>query len=307
VFVRHYPQLLAPLSARPELGLALCAIDLRGDRPAGTLWLPARAGRASAAIIGRHERADLCLRGHDVALRHLAVLVEPQEAAVPGLAPRFRVLDLCSPARFQGECGRSFEAVVTGGPLLLRCGGHALFCLPTGPEQCWPVCPEAAWAGLPGRVFVDERAGTTGPAVLRLPPQAGPARCESLVSIVPGPALGRAPLLRAGERPVGTLAMQVGAVAQRWTVGPEAARAGILLGRREHVDTGSLGLVPRDSVSRVHLLLIQLGRSLVALDTASTNGTWNERGALVHLTPLAAGATLQLGEDDDVRVQFWPH
>jgi hypothetical protein len=57
-------------------------------------------------------------------------------------------------------------------------------------------------------------------------------------------------------------------------VGQEAARQGVLLGRYDRCDGAGLPLLAHHSLSRVQLLVIEVGGTLYAIDTASRNGSW---------------------------------
>jgi hypothetical protein len=73
---------------------------------------------------------------------------------------------------------------------------------------------------------------------------------------------------------MGTLRIRASAGSQSITVGPHAANQGILLGRYDRCDASDATVLTDPNISRVHLLLLAVGRSLYAFDVASTNGTW---------------------------------
>ncbi|HEY5948606.1 MAG TPA: FHA domain-containing protein, partial [Kofleriaceae bacterium] len=60
-------------------------------------------------------------------------------------------------------------------------------------------------------------------------------------------------------------------------------------------------LATDESVSRVHLLLAHLDDRLLAIDTASTNGTRFPGGADMRVVELSDNAELALGHDTRVR------
>jgi len=76
----------------------------------------------------------------------------------------------------------------------------------------------------------------------------------------------------------------------------ERLEQGVLLGR---YDRCGIPLAELHSVSRVHLLLVQLGEELLAIDTASTNGTCRgqtriETTTLDDVDSLELGGALQI-------------
>jgi hypothetical protein len=86
-------------------------------------------------------------------------------------------------------------------------------------------------------------------------------------------------------------------------VGAQALAEGILLGRYDRCQ--GWDVLADTEVRRVHALIIQLRDRLVAIDTASTNGTFvdNQR---VRLVELRDGMPLALGTSGRVRVRWCP-
>jgi hypothetical protein len=82
-------------------------------------------------------------------------------------------------------------------------------------------------------------------------------------------------------------------------LGARAARQGVLLGRYARCDTAGLPVLSNPSLSRVHLLLVELDGVLYAVDTASTNGSWLDSRALrsVRMQP---GVRVRLADDATV-------
>ncbi len=78
------------------------------------------------------------------------------------------------------------------------------------------------------------------------------------------------------------------------SVAAGAATRGILFGRYERCDANGLGVMRDISLSRVHLLLLDVAGTLHAIDTVSTNGTTID-GQSVRCEALRADATLRLG------------
>ena len=82
-------------------------------------------------------------------------------------------------------------------------------------------------------------------------------------------------------------------------MGAGATRQGVLLGRYERCDTAGLPVLANPSLSRVHLLVIEMGGALYAVDTASKNGSW-VGSAAVRGTRMLPGLQVRLAHDATV-------
>ena len=70
----------------------------------------------------------------------------------------------------------------------------------------------------------------------------------------------------------------------------------MLLGRYERCDTAGLPVLANPSLSRVHLLVIELDGALYAVDTASKNGSW--LGSIpMRCTRMLPGLQVRLAHD----------
>lgn len=140
-------------------------------------------------------------------------------------------------------------------------------------------------------------------AVARSSPAPGHDREVTSVVSIAGPIGAQfESLLADGETPLGKLTIMAWNCDAEITIGPAAARRGILLGRYERCDAAGLAAMRTNALSRVHALLIEAGGELRLLDTASTNGTWRE-GLRVRSVPLQAGVTYRLAT---LRVRWDP-
>lgn len=290
LFVHHYARIRQRCADIGQPGLVMVAT--RGRHLAGMLWLAAKVHTANAAIIGRHNISDLYLDGDDsLSLRHLAVILSPLAARADEL--RFRVVDLRTRSAFQDEQGRSFEALAAEGPVFLRCGDYALLCLITGDPTSWPASAEDAWACIPERVYLEAneaepdrwqrmrrwmwRWSAPGKARAHGTRIAGPVvhRSAAITQVQPlaGPARAHASHLAEGEDVLGTLRLRTRGEVRHLRVGRAALQRGILLGRYDRCDMGGHHMLTSDRLSRVHLLVTDVGGRVYAIDTASTNGT----------------------------------
>jgi hypothetical protein len=311
LFIDNYAAIRRECTQFGQPGLAVIALDRLRGTLSGTLCVAAKPDLPNSAIIGRHGMADLYLDGDSsLSLRHLVLMVSP-------LAHHddvhFRMVDLRTSAGFFDEHGQRFEAMQAEGPLFVRCGSYVLYCLPTGDSIAWPESPEDGWECIPERVYL--RGAPAEPDRWnrkklrnRTPRGRSLPRFESenleergavtLVHSVAGPVRARARLLESGETPVGTLRISSDAGIQTIVIGPRAARQGILLGRYQRCDIDGVNVLTHDSISRVHVLVIDIDGSLYAVDAGSTHGTWlRTQQREVRITPLVAGEELMLGEE----------
>lgn len=239
-------------------------------------------------IIGRHTHCGLHLQEHTIALRHLALHAS---AETPEAAPTIRLWDLNTGQPFRTEDGQPNTAVIAEGPLYAVVGGYALLMVPTrGPAAApWPTQAEEAWRSLPPREFIDRRspeAARRRRTADRRPDgrdyvtdisrvraeyddhRTSVSRMSSLMFLGEEAALGDAWC---------ELRVEWGQWAAKHLLSLDHLDRGVLLGRYERCGV-NLSQVP--GISRVHLLLVRSGEDVLAIDTASTNGTWRGGKAL---------------------------
>ena len=330
-FIRNFRAIRAISDRLVRPGVAVVAIDAYRGSVAGSFVVAAKTGLANSAIIGRHDRSDLWLT-HDesLSLRHLAVIVDP--LAVGSTDVRFRVVDLRSRTGFRDERDRQLEAVVADGSVFVRCAGYILLVVRTEDVARWPESGREAWDQLPDRVFHDEREADLARAGRLLAEDrrsarrsrrsrrrrpdsrrgrgrddAGPDNGEdgdernpwsrmTAITLTSGPVRASVDeLLAPGEVPLGTLAVTSRRGARDLVIGRRAAESGILIGRYSRCD-GEGMLDDCDPISRIHLLIIRVGKVLYAIDTASKNGTSSDDCADVRILPLGRGASIHMAK-----------
>lgn len=290
LFARRYPIIKKALECHRAQGLLILAFDDQ-ETALGQAWLAASLDRTRVAILGRHGMCGVAVteRHPAVSLRHLAVLVR----AISHSEVRVRILDLHTRIGFSDEAGRVLQAVTCEGSLFLDVGGVKLALLVTddGPLADDPA---AQYACIPDRVFLEERRGTASdpePRQAGAPDDGGPS--ISVVRSMPGPLAAAGPLCGDGDRPVGTLIVRSSAGVVRRSVGAAVLARGLLVGRYARCDVGVTGH-QESQLSRVHLLIIRDGDHLLAVDTASINGT-HVGGRAILAYRLEDGTTLDLG------------
>ena len=303
LFLSHYRRVREVVDGYQRRGLAVIALD--SGEVAATACLAAKPGTINTAIVGRHGICDLFLDTDPyLSLRHLALVLYPWEG---GADLRYRLLDLRTPTAFSDERDRRLEAVEAEGPLFVRCGEHALFFLPTGEgDGAWPDDAEQAWACIPERVYLEDASAEPDrwlrrrlrarlPAGAEEPAAETSGRRQTIVQPVRGPSRAQRKLLADGEQPLGELEVTSESGQTLLTVGPSAAREGILFGRYERCDTEGLAVLTDPRISRVHVLLLLVGGRRFAGDAASSNGVWLGEEE-VRAAELRDGQTLTLGE-----------
>jgi hypothetical protein len=163
---------------------------------------------------------------------------------------------------------------------------------------------------LPERVLLRERAAEPdrwrrrGYAARPEDARRDEGRSRSVITAIPAPlGVGEA-LVAEGESAVGTLRILSDRGARRLPVGAEALSRGVLLGRYSRCDASDV--LGHDHISRAHLLVKRVGDELVAVDTASTAGTYLEGAErAVRTVALGRGEVAVLG-DDRARVSWQP-
>jgi hypothetical protein len=275
LFVRAYERFAATCRAVDEPGLAVIAVDEITGRASGLVTLRARVARHVASIIGRHDACDLFLPNNsELALRHLAIVLDPvQSWSKDQSTVRYRVLDLRTQTGFHDENDRLLRGLRCDGPALLRCGGYVLFVLPLGDRTDWPEKAEDAWAMLPERVYFDELERCPESSIQLVPHnQMGPTTRRSMIMATPGPRDSSDSLVMWGAPDhAGTFEIYGRQSRGALSLAHDALRDGVLIGRYARCD--GAGLLDDQSLSRVHLLLLHTDDALLAIDTASRNGS----------------------------------
>lgn len=298
LFLRGYAQLADQARGVEEPGLAILAVDEATGRAAGMVKLVARVGRPVAAIVGRHDHCDLFLQGSErLALRQLAVVLDPVTSWKRGeTAVRYRVMDLRTHDGMLDEEGRVLRGLRAEGPAVLRCAGYTLFITQLGDPSDYPERASDAWQMLPERVYFDELAVSAGGS---LPSFRMPNHRETRQSVIirtQGPrdtnhgiARGNAPDDTAGQLEI--IGPNRSAL---FAIGQSALRDGILIGRYDRCDAASA--IDDGSMSRVHALLVHQDDRLLAIDTASCNGTRIVGAEKQRVNVIEPGCQISLGK-----------
>lgn len=301
LFVGAYARFASVCRQVDEPGLALVAVDDTTGRAVGCVRLRARFERYVAAIVGRHDECDLFLSANaDLALRHLAIVLDPvQSWRRNSSSVRYRVLDLRTSIGFTDEDGRTLRGLRADGPAMLRCAGHAVFILPLGDPSDWPESASDAWAMLPERIYFDELERSPAGS---LPRMLAPGPHRSLLMRTAGPRDTGMRLIERGGDIAGTLELIGPHHRGIISVGHDTLRDGLLLGRYARCDGAAL--LDDPALSRVHALLLQVDDALLAIDTASRNGTSAFGQSRSRLIALDGDAELGLGKTTRARWQW---
>ena len=300
LFIGAYRKFAGLCREVDEPGIALLAIDEYTGVPAGLVRVRARVSRHVAAIVGRHDQCDLFLNGHQsLALRHLAIVLEPvQSWSKNSTTVRYRILDLRTETGFTDEHGNAMRGLRTEGPAFLRCASHAIFVMPLGDPSDWPNRPDDAWDMLPERVYFDEMSCRPEGSLTNMPNMpAGAARRDdfkrrtTMIFRTHGPRETGEAMVMNGDV-AGSLEVIGDTRRGSLTIGDRALRDGVLIGRYARCDGASLLEDP--SMSRVHMLLLHAEDALLAVDTASRNGS--------HLPGLAPARVIAIAGDTEIHL-----
>ncbi|MDP1823194.1 MAG: FHA domain-containing protein [Archangium sp.] len=175
-----------------------------------------------------------------------------------GQGVQFQAIDLETCNGMQLESGQAVRLVEASGPLILCASDFLFFCFPTGQPLPWDRDCLDPWGSLRPRL-VTRQVGSDFECT---EPMAGWVTTQT----------------KRGEGVV--------------SFGNSALRAGVLIGRAERCDV----VVPVNSVSRVHAVLILLDDGLWVLDAGSTNGTWRLDEEL-KIARVGEGDRLGLGSE----------
>ncbi len=305
-FTKHYEKICEWLTAHADrAGVTLLAMS--ADAVHGAAFLAAKPDLVSTAIIGRHSKADLRLKDDaSLSLRHVAVLLFPSQAA--GRGCRYRLMDLRSATGFLDERGKRLRALEADGPAFIRVGHYDLLVFSTGgEEEPWPEDPEAGWARIPARLYLDEveteeksrEWEANSDKAWEVDDLPDLSSAPTLVHNIAGPEMAVHELVDENETPFGELLITSSLGSSTVILGRRAVQSGILLGRSRRCDAGKV-LADR-AVSRVHLLIIEIAGVMYAIDTASSNGVFDDE-ARERATRLEPGGSLSLS---DVAIVEW--
>ena len=253
-------------------------------------------------VIGRHEECDLRLRADPaVSLRHLvarAIRLEDGTAAL-------RLIDLATPLPFFLPEGRAQRALVASGPFAVALGDYVVGGIPDeverydtrgGPYRA-PALVESAQR-VPRRALVGP-GGARRSRITLLPH-------SRLITHVPAwPATGGAAVVVPPD-PAARVTLRRGTAASSIALDEGALARGVLIGRAPRCLDRGLRTVLSTSISRVHLLLLREddGATDVAIDLASTQGTYAAGARLRGARLRGASCRLTLGYVDPVRLTF---
>ena len=299
MFVTAYRAFASMCKAVDEPGLAIVAVHESTGRAQGLVTLRARVERHVAAIVGRHDSADMYLdRAPEMALRHLAIILDPVTSWNRGDSTvRYRVLDLRTQNGFTDENGRQLRGICCEGPALIRAGGHALFLLPLGDPSDWPEDADDAWGFLPERVYFDELL-VHPEGSLRMPKREKSQR-KSMIFRTHGPRDTATGSVSASGTIGGAIDVIGPNLAGQITIGSDELRDGVLLGRYARCDSAQYTDDP--SMSRVHALLIQIDNRILLVDTGSVNGTRRIGEHRARVIELVGDTDFQLGKATKAR------
>ncbi len=283
-FIAAYGRLRDLARAPRGPAVLVAAVDTQGREPGSAIIEPGHS-----LIVGRHTECGLRLPDEFLALRHMVVHARLE---APHAAPIIHLWDLHTGQPFLTEDGQPSVAVSSQGLLYAAVGPYSLLFVPTRERAGlpWPARAEAAWSMFPPRQFTElhtQEARLLRSRRLRedgRPPKTDVSREDRLL------------LLGEGGRPRdtwGLVRLVRDTQAVDFPMSHEQLTRGVLVGRYPRC---GIALEMLTTLSRVHLLLIRLGEEVLAIDTASTNGTWRARRRVGTVT-LGSLDALELGKN----------
>ncbi len=286
-FLSKYDELRAAYGETREFSYLCFAVNSRSQNFQAKV-LRLEPGVFVDLIVGRHTQCALVLPEDEaVSLRHVLVRLYLRPA---DLVPVFKVLDLATPTALRDVDGGRTTGLVGAGHCMLTVGDYHLYliynndtALPTDAVEAWDALqpaqsPERKQDAF--RTFNDLVSPAQIKPRLRQVMVDAPERNEnhtfsgtgSLLRIQgpsfiedhsPGPEGTQVYLLLKSER--GNLDLRI-------AVKDTQLRRGILIGRYDRCEVGGKGLHLPESVSRVHLILMEDEGVCWAINAASTNG-----------------------------------
>lgn len=283
-------------------GVLLAAVV--GGEMVGYVHLP--LGRGASAVVGRHRACDLVVPAPELELRHVVVAAFSQGAHGTRHGFRVFVWDLETGSGFRTERGERCDAVAAEGPLFLRVGAVHLMMFPTG-SLCqipWAATAEETWGSFPERVYFDQRvpARAVATGFPGAPPAAPPSDEGTLVTSI----IDRARPLRARRDlgpddgiPAAAIRLTMADRAIEHVVTDRDLERGILVGRWEACAFGGEDA----ALSRIHLLIVRVQDGVWAIDTASSNGTYQGEARVRSVRLRREREVLRLGGEVTVSVR----
>ena len=175
-----------------------------------------------------------------------------------GKGVRFQVIDLETSNGLRLENDQRVRLAEASGPLILCASDFFFFCVPTGQPVPWDCDSPEPWASLKPRVVGRQVPHGEDPA----------------------------------EALAGRLEVNTPERARNLSFSSAALRRGVLIGRADRCDV----VIPVHTVSRVHVVLLQLDDGLWVMDAGSTNGTWRDDEEL-KIARMSEGAPVRLGNE----------
>ncbi len=272
----------------PRDHVFVAMIDSNGSAAKSQVLAP-----GESVVFGRHEQVGLQHYSQDVSLRHVAVAVAPASTETEALV---RMWDLATGRPFLTEDGQATEALTADGPVFATVGSVLIAVIPLAslPKEL-PTGTDALWNSLPSREVISRVATGSVVQPLAPPPQTNfgqGTRVNRVRSLLPiencDPAMA-----------IGTLTLSTSAGSRKFFLSAEALERGVLLGRYGRCLTieGKI-----EDVSRVHLLLSQVGPDIMALDMASSVGTFDLAGHSVD--SIVLGETTEMLLADSLRMHW---
>ena len=226
----------------------------------GSLWLKLQEHETRTIIVGRHTLCDLLIPDSmpSAALRHVALIVSQNGKH----QIQKRAIDLHTPIGFFNAKGQQLAHLTHRGPLFLRVGESTIALLDCNPSVLNYADADSAYKHF---MLKSDEGGKPSESALHSD-LAKPKAAHPHGS-------GNNSLLQSGEMCVGQLVLEINDTSHSYKVGMQALQHGIMIGRSEQCAVScKQNWQYKDTLSRVHALLVYSNGEIWLIDTASSNG-----------------------------------
>jgi len=270
-------------------------------RPPRVSWVDLAPG--DHGILGTHDKCDLVLpQEPDMRTRHSLAACSLLEDGTVAL----RLLDLHTDLPMFLHDDEAHVSLVVVGDFAVRLGHGIVGALSLEPSYARVASSMLSEPELD--LHRSDRVPTARPADLRrshitsLPPVSPIGTMSGARSLdVAGKARPMTAISVADRRPAYGLTLTRGRKAASVQVPKQVLHLGLVIGRADNCEDGGLRAVLDGTISRAHLLLLEEGQDVVAIDLCSLNGTSMNGVTKRRFVLPDSGATLHLGPQFELR------
>ena len=260
----------------------LCIYIFSGQELIGKAFLKTKTAEINTLILGRHSQSEVFLsQDQSLSLRHLIFMTHPKSDRLI-----YRILDLRSRSGFENEAGMNCHSLISDGHGFIRLNHYHILCFPAQCPSLNGNEPQKSWDALPPRQYKDLPSD--------LNEMSFSEHCSIVFSTPPPTPLRRV----VTQKPVASLELFSGDNYVNQPLDSDMLSSGILIGRYTRCDRAFQPFLTITSISRVHLLIVEVEGQMYIIDTASTNGTYIDGERIKRMT-LDQTTDIYIGEKDN--------